>query len=107
VARTVNIPESEVAQLGNEERIRAHYGDELRINELLSLAESASELAARWSQAPQAERSKFLSEREAVLAHGDRLAAQSPTEVSPLLRDELARARADWQRARAAVLPLR
>ena len=79
----------------------------MAINELLSLAEEASALAARWGQEPASERAKFLREREAVLAQGDRLASRSPTEVSPLLGSELTRARADWQRARAAILQVR
>lgn len=107
MARLVSIPESEVARLGSEDRISAHYGDELNINELLTLAEKASGLVARWEQTPRSEREKFLREREAVLAQGDRLASRSPAEVSPLLRDELNRARADWQRARGAVLQVR
>jgi hypothetical protein len=103
LAQLVNIPESEVARLGDEERIRAHYSDELSINELLTLAEQLSQLAERWGKAPQPERDKFLRERDAVLAQGDRLASRPPTDVSPLLREELARARADWQRAREAI----
>jgi hypothetical protein len=104
VARRVSIPEAEVARLGSEERIGAHYGDELSLNELLTLVEKASALATRGASTPVTEREKFLRQREAVLAQGDRLASRSLAEVSPLLRDELARARAEWQRARAEVL---
>lgn len=107
MARLVSIPESEVARLGDEESIRAHYNDELTLNELLTLAERASELAGGWERTPRTEREKFLEEREAVVAHGDQLASRPPAEISPLLRDELARAQADWQRARAAILQVR
>ncbi len=107
MAHLVNTPEEDVARLGSEERISAHYGDELNLNELLVLAEQASELAERWEQTPEAEREKFLREREAVLAQGDRLAARSPQEISPLLREALTRARADWHHARAAILRVR
>jgi len=95
---TQNVSEEQVAQLGSEELILAHYQDEFRLNELLALADQSVELVSRWTGLPDPERRRFLQQREAVLKHGDRLAATDAS--SPLLREDLRQAQLAWRGVR-------
>jgi hypothetical protein len=102
----VRIPEAQVAVLGDESRIRAHYGDELKLNQLLELATAAQEMAGRWASASADERATFLEQRDATVRYGDRLMAPALEQVSPLLREHFRQANDTWRAAREAVLKL-
>jgi predicted Fe-S protein YdhL (DUF1289 family) len=95
----VSVPEAQVAKLGNEQRIRAHYQDEVRLSELLALAEQTLEEQSRWALMPPEEQQKLLAQRDAILAHGDSLCAPRPEDTSPLLRVQEAEARSTWAQA--------
>jgi hypothetical protein len=104
--RRVKVSEAEVQKLGGETVIRAHFSDELRVNELFAFGELAEELVTGWATKPAGERNKFLEERPRVLKEGDRLAAPSPEGISALIRKDYAEAQAAWRSARARLLEL-
>lgn len=103
----ISTPESEVAKLGSEAAIEAHYLDEALINELFALAELARETVAGWSGMSSPDRATFLGERESAVARADWLAARPAAEVSPLLREAQVNAKNEWGNARGALLELR
>lgn len=103
----ITTPESKIAALGSESAIESHYLDEALLNELFALAELTRETVKAWEAMPAAERESFLSERDAAIDRGDWLAARPAAELSPLLREEHAKAKSEWAKARTELLALK
>lgn len=103
MSRRVESREADVARLGDQARVEAHYRDELDLNELFALCELADELVLRWEEKSEAARAKFLSERPSVLARGDLLASREPSAISPLLLAPLSEAQEAWRKSRRAL----
>jgi len=92
--KTLNTPEEQVAALGDEQLASEHFSQESDLNELIELISLLRERLAA------ADKLKVMGERDELLRHGDKLAAEPPNGGSPLLvkaRAEIAR---EWQEVR-------
>ncbi len=104
--RRVKVSEDKVQKLGSDTAIRAHFSDELRVNELFAFGELAEETANGWAGKSPADRARFLEERSRVLKEGDKLSAPAPEGISALVRTEYLEAQAAWRKVRARLLEL-
>jgi hypothetical protein len=103
---TISIAEDQVAALGDVNRIRRHYEDELSVNELIHMVRRGEELAAEWPRLGAPEKSRFLSERSAVIAHAFNIAGRPEEQLSPLLVGPWKQAVAAWQQVMPKLLAL-
>jgi len=96
----LSTPEDQVAALGNEQLAEQHFDQESDLNELIELISILREKLAGWATLPAAAKSKLLDEREAVLRHGDKLAAEPVNGGSPLLTKARAEITSAWREVR-------
>jgi len=96
----LSTPEDQVAALGNEQLAAEHFDQESDLNELIELVNLLRERLSGWDTLPAANRSKLLDEREALLRHGDTLAAMPANGGSPLLVKPRAEVTSAWKEVR-------
>jgi hypothetical protein len=98
--KMLSTPEDQVAALGNEQLAAEHFDQESDLNELISLVNLLRERLAGWDTLPAADRSKLLGEREDLLRHGDKLAAEPANGGSPLLAQARTEITQAWSEVR-------
>ena len=101
----INVSEEKVRALGDPKQIEAHYSDEVTVNHLFAMADEAQSVARTWAKMPPREKGEFLGQMQQFVADGDALGEKGA--LSPLLKDERAKAKAEWSAGKELLKNLR